>query len=198
MMRRLYLASASPRRRELLAQIGVPFEVAVAGIDETALPDERPDDLVVRLAVEKARAVSAQLPSDAVVLGSDTVVVIDGDILGKPLDRDDGMRMLERLSAREHHVLTAVAVCVGDVSNTCVVRTRVVFRSISAAEQEAYWMTGEPWDKAGGYGIQGLGAVFVSSLHGSYTAVVGLPLCETAQLLADVGIHCWQTMGEAP
>ena len=196
MTARLYLASASPRRRELLDQIGVSYEVVVADIDETPLQDESPDGYVSRLASAKAAVVHGRLAGDAVVLGADTAVVIDGQILGKPVDRADGLRMLERLSGRKHDVLTAVAVHSKGDSCVQVVQTCVEFRVIDAEERERYWATGEPADKAGGYGIQGFGAVFVTALHGSYSAVVGLPLCETASLLASVGIPCWQLKSE--
>lgn len=194
----LYLASASPRRRELLHQIGVRFEVRVADIDETPVADETAEVYVARLACEKAKAVHARLAAGSVVIGADTAVVLDGQILGKPADRNDGLSMIARLSGREHEVLTAVAVSTSTGSEVRVVRTRVAFRTISTSEGEAYWATGEPVDKAGGYGIQGLAAVFVRHIEGSYSAVVGLPLCETAELLAHAGICCWQTLSDAP
>lgn len=190
----LFLASASPRRRELLTQIGVPFTLLPVSIDETPLPAESPDAYVQRLAREKALAGLALLDDpEACVLGADTTVVLDGQILGKPVDKVDGLAMLQALSGREHQVLTALA-----LANTagCVVRmvvSQVQFRSITADEAERYWASGEPQDKAGGYAIQGLGAVFVSGLQGSYSGVVGLPLCETAQLLDAFGIPVWAT-----
>ncbi|MDD0845418.1 Maf family protein [Pseudomonas sp. Gutcm_11s] len=193
-MATLHLASGSPRRRELLAQVGVPFVTLIASIDETALPDEPAERYVERLAREKALAGLASLPAaaDAVVLGADTAVVLDGRILGKPLDRADALATLAALSGREHQVLTAVALVAGQRVESRVVASRVRFRALRAGEAEAYWATGEPCDKAGGYGIQGLAAVFVSQLEGSYSAVVGLPLCETVQLLEEFGISCWQ------
>ncbi|WP_462381491.1 Maf family protein [Pseudomonas sp. Marseille-QA0892] len=194
----LYLASASPRRRELLQQIGVRFEIRVADIDETPLRNEPADTYVARLAREKTSAVQAKLQAGSVVIGADTAVVADGQILGKPSNRADGLQMLERLSGREHEVLTAVAVHTGAGCNVRVVRTRVHFRHIAPAEREAYWATGEPVDKAGGYGIQGLAAIFVRYIEGSYSSVVGLPLCETAELLAQAGISCWQTLDDVP
>lgn len=193
-MASLHLASASPRRRELLAQIGVPFVTLIASIDETALPGEPAERYVERLAREKALAGLAALsdPADAVVLGADTAVVLDGRILGKPADRAECLATLVALSGREHQVLTAVALASAQRIESRVVASRVRFRPLRAGEAEAYWATGEPCDKAGSYGIQGLAAVFVSQLEGSYSAVVGLPLCETAQLLGEFGIPCWQ------
>ncbi|WP_374325556.1 Maf family protein [Aquipseudomonas alcaligenes] len=193
-MASLHLASASPRRRELLAQIGVPFVTLIASIDETALPGEPAERYVERLAREKALAGLAALsdPADAVVLGADTAVVLDGRILGKPADRAECLATLTALSGREHQVLTAVALASAQRIESRVVASRVRFRPLRAGEAEAYWATGEPCDKAGSYGIQGLAAVFVSQLEGSYSAVVGLPLCETAQLLGEFGIPCWQ------
>lgn len=193
----LYLASASPRRAELLRQIAVPFSTLIAAIDETPRPGEPAPVYVERLARAKAAAALARLdPTEpACVLGADTAVLLDGRILGKPADRDDARAMLGALSGREHQVLTAVAVADGQRCLARVVPTRVRFRDVTAAEIAAYWATGEPQDKAGGYAIQGLGAVFVSHLEGSYSAVVGLPLGETAQLLAQFGIHCWSCKG---
>lgn len=195
-MATLYLASGSPRRRELLAQIGVPFITLSAAIDEAAWPGEAAPGYVERLALDKARAGLASLSdcSDAVVLGADTAVVLDGQILGKPQDRAEALDMLAALSGREHQVLTAVALVSQLRSAVQVVTSRVSFRPLRPGEAEAYWATGEPCDKAGGYGIQGLAAVFVSQLQGSYSAVVGLPLCETAQLLNEFVIPCWQPL----
>lgn len=189
----LYLASASPRRAELLGQIGVSFIPLVAPIDESVLPDETPEAYVERLARAKAAAALALLeaPGDSCVLGADTAVVLDGRILGKPADRQHARDMLEALSGREHQVLTAVAVAGAGMCQSRVVASRVSFRPLSSDEIDAYWATGEPCDKAGAYGIQGLAAVFVSHLQGSYSAVVGLPLCETAQLLEAFGIGHW-------
>ncbi|MGJ7517462.1 Maf family protein [Pseudomonas baetica] len=194
-MKRLYLASGSPRRRELLTQIGVPFTAISADIDETPLTHESPCDYVERLARAKAAAGRGAVVSDAAfcVLGADTAVVLDGKILGKPVDEADACAMLKMLSGKEHEVLTAIALLDGERCESRVVRSVVRFRAISIDEAAAYWASGEPRDKAGGYGIQGLGAVFVAGLDGSYSAVVGLPLCETAELLGHFGIPCWQT-----
>lgn len=191
-MSSLYLASASPRRRELLQQIGVPFSLLAVSVDETPLPYEAAEDYVRRVALDKARAGLAVLPdANACVLAADTSVVLDQRILGKPADRADGLAMLAALSGRSHRVLTAIV-----LANRCACEVRLVdseveFRSIDASEAQAYWDSGEPRDKAGGYAIQGWGAVFVSQLHGSYSAVVGLPLCETAQLLDRFGLPRW-------
>jgi septum formation protein len=203
-MPQLLLASGSPRRRELLAQIGVPFSLLSVDIDETPLKDETPADYVERLARGKADAGLLQLANDpayptACVLGADTAVVLDGRILGKPADESEALSMLAALSSREHQVLTAVAVVDEQHCETRVVSSLVRFRPISSDEARAYWASGEPRDKAGSYGIQGLGAVFVENLSGSYSAVVGLPLCETAEILQRFGIPCWQCLeGDKP
>lgn len=195
-MATLYLASGSPRRRELLTQIAVPFLTQIAPIDENALPGESPIAYVERLALSKAQAGLAALTdtANAVVLGADTAVVLDGRILGKPTDRADALATLSDLSGRTHEVLTAVALVSRERQVSRVVTSQVTFRALSQAEIEAYWASGEPQDKAGCYGIQGLAAVFVSQLQGSYSAVVGLPLCETAALLAEFAIPCWQSL----
>lgn len=191
-MTQLYLASGSPRRRELLTQIGVPFTVVSAPIDETPLPGEAPAAYVERLAQAKAVAGFAHTDGNGVVLGADTTVVLDGAILGKPENREQALAMLGDLSKREHQVLTAVALTDGKRSISRCVSTSVRFRTISFEEALRYWDSGEPLDKAGGYAIQGLGAVFVTGLTGSYSAVVGLPLSETADLLGQFAIACWQ------
>lgn len=195
-MTSLYLASGSPRRRELLSQIGVPFITHPAPVDERVLPGEDPLVYVERLARSKALAGLAALGDapGAVVLGADTAVVLEGRILGKPADREEALTMLAALSGRSHRVLTAVALACTTRVATRVVTSHVEFRPLSQAEAQAYWASGEPRDKAGAYGIQGLAAVFVRQLQGSYSAVVGLPLCETAELLAEFGIPCWQSL----
>jgi septum formation protein len=188
------LASASPRRRELLAQIGVPFRVAGAPVDESRLEGEPPRDYVMRLARAKAlagRAVDASLP----VLAADTTVVIEGALLGKPANQQEAQRMLSRLSGRVHEVLTAVALADSQGVALQLSASQVRFREITEAECTAYWHTGEPCDKAGGYAIQGLGAVFVEWLQGSYSGVMGLPLFETARLLQAAGIGYWHRAG---
>jgi len=195
-MNTLYLASGSPRRRELLTQIGVPFTVVSAAIDETPLANESAVAYVERLARGKAAAGFAALGQGlgGCVLGADTAVVVDAKILGKPVDQADALAMLMALAGREHEVLTAVALTDGTRCETLCVSSLVRFRAISLEEATAYWRSGEPRDKAGGYAIQGLGSVFVTGLNGSYSAVVGLPVCETAQLLARFDIPCWQNL----
>ncbi len=186
----LCLASVSPRRQELLAQIGVPHTVLGAHIDEAVRRDEAPRDYVVRMAREKALAVRAMgevLP----VLAADTTVILDEVIFGKPNGRADGLAMLSKLSARTHQVLTAVGLSVGSEVSLSVSTSEVRFRPLSPEECAAYWETGEPHDKAGGYAIQGRGAVFIEWLSGSYSGVMGLPLFETAELLQAAGVPCW-------
>ncbi|CAH0991066.1 dTTP/UTP pyrophosphatase [Sinobacterium norvegicum] len=191
----IYLASASPRRAELLQQAGVSFERVVADIDETPLDSESPRDYVERLALAKAVAVQSLIASSGrpmrPVLGSDTCVVIDGQILGKPVDQADATAMLTRLSSSQHQVMTSVAVVDHRQQQALVSITDVTFRAISASEISAYWHSGEPADKAGSYGIQGKGGLFVEHLSGSYTGVVGLPLAETEFLLQQFGLSCW-------
>jgi len=189
---RFYLASASPRRRELLTQIGVPFELAPVDIDETPLANEGARAYVERLAQEKAAAAFARINHpDAVVLGSDTSVIIDDEILTKPADAADAKRMLQRLSGNRHQVFTAVAVLSQNRQQQVCVATDVDFRTLSDAEIERYIATGEPMDKAGSYGIQGKGAILVEKISGSYSNVVGLPLTETAALLTNFNIQVW-------
>ncbi len=185
----LCLASASPRRRDLLASIGVAVEVHPVDIDETPLPDESAAAYVSRLACEKA-LVGASL-STLPTLGSDTAVVCDGEILGKPEGSEHAASMLRRLAGRAHEVLTAVTVSGPAGVMTFCVSTRVTMREIAEDEIAAYWASGEPADKAGGYAIQGLAAVFVERLEGSHSAVVGLPLFETAALLRRQGVALW-------
>jgi len=187
----IYLASRSPRRRELLAQIGVRFAVLVSDTDETRLPGEHPEDYVLRLSLEKARAARSVLPAEdqRPVLGADTAVVIGERILGKPEGWEDALAMMRLLSGRAHRVLTAVALITSDGERTDLSETRVTFRTLDEEEVLRYWRTGEPRDKAGGYGIQGYGALFVAGLNGSYSGVMGLPLFETGRLLAQIGIE---------
>lgn len=183
----LILASASPRRCELLTQIGVCFEQQVAAIDETPRAAESPADYVARVALEKARAVRAARRSDLPVLGADTEVVVDGAILGKPADFHHARTMLRQLAGRVHEVFSAVAL-VAERDAVVVNRSKVCFRELDDSEIESYWESGEPRDKAGGYAIQGLAAIFIERLDGSYSGVMGLPLYETARLLQDFGI----------
>jgi septum formation protein len=189
----VYLASSSPRRRELLRQIGVAFRLLEVWVDETVRPDEEPPSYVLRLAQAKAEAgwSRRETGSGAAVLAADTAVVLDGSILGKPRDRSDAESMLLRLSGRSHQVLSAVALRHEGGVESRVSRSVVAFRSIGAIEAHSYWETGEARDKAGGYGVQGLGGVFVADLHGSYSGVMGLPLFETAELLDAAGVPRW-------
>jgi nucleoside triphosphate pyrophosphatase len=196
----VYLASGSPRRRELLQQIGVSFRLIGTELDETPLPGEAPVGYVSRLAAAKADA-GWQLSRDlglapnAPVLAADTAVVLDGKILGKPQDRNDAENMLLKLSGRAHQVLTAVAVRSAAGNEIKVSQSWVTFRAVDAAEAAAYWNTGEPRDKAGAYAIQGYAAIFIADLKGSYSGVMGLPLFETAALLNAAGISLWQGAG---
>jgi len=178
----------------LLWQIGVAHRIAIAGVDETPRAGEAAADCVRRLALAKAKKVwTPGLP----VLGADTAVVLDGELLGKPRDRHGALSMLTRLSGRSHRVLSAVALVDGRGSQLRLSDSEVQFRTLGAAECEHYWDSGEPRDKAGGYAIQGLGAVFVSRLLGSYSGVMGLPLCETAELLDAAGVPRWQQSARA-
>jgi septum formation protein len=202
----VYLASGSPRRRELLEQIGVAYQVLAVAVDESILPGEAAPTYVRRLALAKAAAgVQASRAVPAPVLAADTAVVLDGTILVKPTDRADGERMLEALSGRTHEVLTAVALAIRGVAaadgvavaggtgmESCLSRSEVTFRTITPAEARRYWDSGEPKDKAGGYAVQGLAAVFIADLRGSYSGVMGLPLYETARLLDAAGIARWR------
>lgn len=180
---RFVLASASPRRRELLAQLGVPFEIVTSDVPETPRPGEPPTAFARRAARDKAAEVARRCP-DALVLAADTVVVVDGAILGKPRDRADARRMLEALAGRTHEVLTAVALRDADGHvDDVVVRSAVQFRVLAAHEIDAYVATDEPYDKAGAYAIQGRARHFVVQVQGSYTNVVGLPMDEVRELL---------------
>jgi septum formation protein len=186
----LCLASASPRRQALLTQIGVAHRVMAAELDETRIAGESPRAYVLRLAQAKAKAVLPQaegLP----VLAADTAVVLGDVVFGKPRDRAHGLHMLASLCGRDHEVLTAVALARRTGTSTCVSVSTVRMRAATATELAAYWDSGEPHDKAGGYAIQGLGAVLIEALHGSYSGVMGLPLFETAQLLQAAGVACW-------
>jgi septum formation protein len=183
----LYLASTSPRRRELLGQLGLDFHVLKVDIDESVRAGEAPAAYVLRLAREKAAAGLAQAGA-GVVVAADTSVVLDGEVLGKPASEAAALAMWMRLSGRGHEVLTGVAVGDRGRLEATVVATRVRFRALREAELRAYWASGEPRDKAGGYAIQGKGAIFVTGIDGSYSNVVGLPLAETAALLETFGL----------
>ncbi|MEE9355232.1 MAG: Maf family protein [Methylococcaceae bacterium] len=188
MTAKIILASASPRRRELLAQIGIQCDVIPAHIDETPRSGERPAAYVIRVAAEKSLQVWQQQSPSLPVLAADTSVVIDDKILGKPADKPHAFNMLQQLSGRTHQVFTAVSVRADQHKEKLSV-TDVTFRKLTKAEIMAYCETGEPNDKAGAYGIQGKGAIFVQSIQGSFSGVVGLPLLETAELLNNIGIH---------
>jgi septum formation protein len=184
-----YLASASPRRRQLLEQLGLRFEVVVADVDESLRSGEAAEDYVSRVAQAKALAAVAGLGRPALpVLAADTAVILDGAILGKPRDRADAIGMLGRLSGRSHQVLSAVALWKAGAIRTAMSESQVRFRGVTPQEAAAYWESGEPHDKAGAYGIQGLGGVFVEHLAGSHSGVMGLPLFETTALLQEAGI----------
>lgn len=185
----IYLASHSPRRRELLLQIGVHHTVVGTDIDETPRPEEAPAEYVIRMALEKARAgrQATRQRRPLPVLGADTAVVVNQRILGKPRDRDDALAMLEQLSNTTHKVLTGVAL-IDQREETRLSVSRVSFRPIPPREAAAYWESQDPLDKAGGYAIQGIGALFVSRLEGSFSGVMGLPLFETGELLQRAGI----------
>ncbi len=188
----LYLASGSPRRQELLAQIGVQFERISAPIDETPLPNESAKDYVLRLAQAKAEAgwqvMLAQGKYPLPVLAADTTVVLDGQILGKPLDANDAIAMLEQLSGRSHQVLTSLGLRTHTGTEIVLSVSTVTFMPLSAAQIAAYVASGEPMDKAGSYGIQGTAGMFISDLQGSFSGVMGLPLHDTAVLLARHGL----------
>ncbi|WP_225181616.1 Maf family protein [Pectobacterium aroidearum] len=184
-MTQLYLASASPRRRELLTQLDIPFAVLNVAVEEQRLPEEAAEVYVRRLAHEKAAAGVAAAPLDLPVLGADTIVVLNGQVLEKPQDEAHAAEMLSQLSGKPHQVMTAVALADQDDILSCLVITDVVFRPLSQQDIERYIASGEPMDKAGAYGIQGKGGCFVRSLNGSYYAVVGLPLVETHELFSN-------------
>lgn len=192
----LYLASQSPRRSELLSQIGVSFAVLAVDVDETVKENENPEDYVLRLAKEKAKSgwFSAKHQYEKVVLGSDTAVVINGKILGKPENREHAIKMLTLLSGKTHQVMSAVALAIKGENSTepelrsVISVSEVTFKTLSSDEIEQYWQTGECSDKAGAYAIQGMAAAFVTHLSGSYSGVMGLPLYETAEILHQAGV----------
>lgn len=184
---RVILASQSPRRRELLSLIGIEHEVQPADIDETPWPDEQPIPHTERLARAKAQVIAARAP-DALVIAADTIVVIDGAILGKPTDIPDARAMLRRLSGRTHEVCTAMAVAIGDEVQSQVVTVPVRFRALDDETISRYVNTGEPMDKAGAYGIQGYGATIVEHIEGDYFAVMGLSLVTIVQLAETMGV----------
>lgn len=191
----ILLASASPRRQQLLRQVGVPFRVVNHNVEEIRIGQESAAEFVLRLAEAKAQSALDQLPAglQVVVLGADTAVVCEEMILGKPKDRADALEMLGLLSGRRHRVLSAVAVISRTRNEVALSTSEVEFRELATDELDAYWQSGEPSGKAGAYAIQGLAAIFVKKLQGSYSGVMGLPLYETAQLLDRFTIPCWQS-----
>lgn len=187
---RLVLASGSPRRRQLLAELGLAFEVRPSDVDESALPGETPEAMVERLAIAKA---GARIAPGEVVLAADTIVVVDGRILGKPVDASDAISMLAAIAGREHEVFTGVAVAIAALESprrvaVRIARTAVRMRALSVTEIADYVATGEPLDKAGAYAIQGLGSTLVASISGNYTNVVGLPIPAVVDCLRDLGL----------
>lgn len=187
---KLILASQSPRRRELLGRLGLKFTIKTSQLDESAYTAETPEALVKRLSLEKAlRAARGESP-DTLVLGADTVVVLDGRTLGKPKDAADAEAMLTALSGRTHTVCTGLTLCRGPEVLTEAEQTQVTFRALRPEEIRAYVRSGEPLDKAGAYGIQGLGCLFVSGIRGDYSNVVGLPLCRLGRMLERFGVDC--------
>ena len=192
------MASASPRREKLLRQLGVNFVTEPQDIVEEKRIDESPEKFVKRMAEEKASsALDKRKENDIVVLASDTIVVCDERVLGKPKDKSDGIKMLLTLSNKTHRVLSAITVANALRYKSTVSDTSVLFRKISEIEAEYYWDSGEPEGKAGGYAIQGCGAVSVQSINGSYRGVMGLPLFQTAQLLSEFGIHFLQLASDS-
>jgi len=195
---RTILASASPRRHELLTMVGIAHDVLPADIDERYRAGEAPREHTLRLALEKARTVATR-ERDALVIAADTIVIVDGDVLGKPRDAQEARTMLSRLSGREHTVITAVAVGRRGRSVADAEEVEVRFRPLDAAEIEAYIATGEPMDKAGAYGIQGFGATIVERVEGDYFAVMGLPLMRLTRLASQLGLrYAFDGFREAP
>lgn len=187
---RIVLASSSPRRRELLSTLGLGFDVIHPSSDETVLKNETPEDFALRVSAEKASSVSTTLGDGVVVIGADTIVVVDGEILGKPEDREEASSMLRKLSGKEHHVYTAFSIVrpKNEILHSEIVDTRVRVKTLAASEIEGYIKTGEPMDKAGAYGIQGIGSFMVRGIEGSYSNVVGLPVEELLAALKKLGI----------
>ncbi len=187
-MQRLILASASPRRRELLQNLGLDFDVIPSDIDEDGITESSAEILVTRLALEKACSIAKE-HSEAVVIGSDTLVIKDGTILGKPKDEVEAEGMLKMLSGATHTVATGVAVVKGDRSMCDVVVTEVTFKKLEQSEIDNYIKSGDPFDKAGGYGIQGKASAMIRGIKGDYFAVMGLPVCRTVEILKEFGIE---------
>lgn len=192
---KIVLASQSPRRKELLGRMGLEFVTQASKIDESAFDGLEARELVATLSREKAQWIARQLDGETLVIGADTVVVRDGAALGKPKDAEDAVAMLLSLSGRDHQVCTGVTVCRGDRVLTQVEETQVTFRDLTEAEIRQYVSTGEPMDKAGAYGIQGLGGLLVEGIRGDYSNVVGLPVCRLGQMLKDFGVDCLALAG---
>ena len=184
----IILASKSPRRQELLKLLGLEYTVHTADIDEHMDPSLPPEQEVARVSAEKARAVAKDCAEEDIIISADTIVVIDGQILGKPKSEADAIRMLNLLSGRRHEVMTGLTILSGGQSQTRVVRTGIEFRRLTDREIDAYVATGEPMDKAGAYGIQGRASIFVSHLDGDYFCVMGLPVCTLTQMLRERGV----------
>lgn len=184
----IILASKSPRRQALMGMLGVDFSIMTEDIDETMSPDRTPDEEVARLSREKAQAVCQTVSEQDVIISADTVVVLDGQVMGKPKDRADALRMLRALSGRTHQVLTGMTVRRGAQALTRVVTTEISFRDLTDREIMTYIETGEPLDKAGAYGIQEGAALFVSRLEGDFYNVMGLPVCTLALMLRQLGV----------
>jgi septum formation protein len=187
---KIILASSSPRRRELLRNLGIRFEILPSLIDEIQLEGESPEDFALRTSSEKALSVSRNLNSDCVVIGADTIVVIDGEILGKPQDEEGAKFMLKKISGKEHRVITGFSIVKSkaELLHREFVESRVRIKTLAPSEIEGYIKTKEPMDKAGAYGAQGIGAFMIREIHGSYTNVVGLPLVELVDVLTRLGV----------
>ena len=192
---KIVLASQSPRRRQLLGQMGLEFTTQSPEIDESAFHGRDAQDLVETLSREKARWVARQQTPDTLVIGADTVVVLDGAILGKPRDGAEAQAMLAALSGRDHQVFTGVTLCQGDRILTQAEETQVTFRPLTSQEIRQYVSTGEPMDKAGAYGIQGLGGLLGEGIRGDYPNVMGLPICRLGRMLLDFGVDCLALAG---
>lgn len=192
---KIVLASQSPRRKELLGRMGLEFVTQASKIDESAFDGLEARELVATLSREKAQWIARQMDGETLVIGADTVVVRDGAALGKPKDAEDAVAMLLSLSGRDHQVCTGVTVCRGDRVLTQVEETQVTFRELTETEVRQYVSTGEPMDKAGAYGIQGLGGLLVEGIRGDYSNVVGLPVCRLGQMLKDFGVDCLALAG---
>ena len=189
MNNKIILASSSPRRKELLESVGIEFEVIEPTSDESLQGKETPDEYVLRLSTEKALSVSSNIEDDILVIGADTIVVVDYEILGKPKDEEDAKSMLNKLSGKTHHVLTAFSIVKAqhEILHKHVVGTEVTVKTLEPDEIQGYIKTTEPMDKAGAYGIQGVGAFMIKGIKGSYTNVVGLPLVEVTEALNKLG-----------